>query len=124
MEARVSDTERSARNPVERILAGSRRVGGEYCWPIGDAIEVAEALGAVGQAILGFELWSFDEELTPRVVTWSEYRLSLNGPWREVVTASVRAAAEGLRVQVGTLWANLTWVSEREAQSLTSQEER
>jgi hypothetical protein len=77
---------------------------------------VAQAFGALQQAVLGFELWTFDENLTPQVLGWSEYPTSLDGPWREVVEASNKEAVDGLRKQVGNgVWANLTWVSESEA---------
>jgi hypothetical protein len=114
--ALATDPLNGGANPVERILDGARRVGREYCWPIAQAVEVAQALGDLQQAVLGFELWSFDETLMPRVLEWSEYRVSLDRPWHEVVRESVQAAVDGLRTQVGEpVWANLTWVSEAEA---------
>jgi hypothetical protein len=97
--ALATDPRNGGTNPVERILEGTRRVGRE----------VAEALGELQQAVLGFELWSFDEALMPRVLGWSEYRVSLDCPWLEVVRESVRAAVDGLGRQVGEpVWANLT----------------
>jgi len=114
--ALATDPRNGGTNPVERILEGARRVGREYCWPIAQAVEVAEALGELQQAVLGFELWSFDEALMPRVLGWSEYRVSLDCPWLEVVRESVRAAVDGLGRQVGEpVWANLTWMSAAEA---------
>jgi hypothetical protein len=103
-------------NPVERVLERARRVGREYCWPGAQAVEVVGALGELRQAVLGFELWSFDEDLMPQVVGWSSYGVSLDDSWPEVVGQSVQAAIDGLRRQLrGSEWVNLTWVSEAEA---------
>jgi hypothetical protein len=69
-----------------------------------------KALGELRQAVLGFELWAFDEELTPRVMRVSEYVVTFNRPWSEVVVSSVQSALDGLgeRVPDG-IWVNLTW---------------
>ena len=103
-------------NPVGRILEDARRVGTEYCWALSRAADVTTALGELRQAVLGFEFWAFDDELTPRVVGVSEYRLEFDRPWTEVVDDSVRLAVAGLKTRdESTLWANITWISEREA---------
>lgn len=118
MAAQVSSTDgpEVGRNPVDRVLAEARRVGSEYCWALPRAADVVGALGELEQAVLGFELWAFDDGLKPRVVGFSEYRLELDRPWTEVVDESVRLALAGLSGQGDpSIWANLTWMSEREA---------
>ena len=123
MAAQASDTSQR-QNAVERILDASRRVGNEYCWPGDHAPDVARALGEVGQAILGFELWAFDDELTPRVVAVSDYRLQLENDWSVVVADSVRCALEALRSVAPPVWVNFTWASAGDVQRLTASDDQ
>lgn len=101
-------------NPVDRVLEDARRVGNEYCWPAKGAREVISAPRELDQATLGFEVWSFDNQITPRVVRISVYEVDLDQPWPDVVRASFEAALAGLSgLETGRI--NLTWISATEA---------
>jgi hypothetical protein len=84
----------TSHNPVDRLLAGARRIGSEYCWPASQAADVARALGELGQAVLGFEWWDFDMGPMPRIVDVSDFTTQLNDPWDHVVALGVRSAIE------------------------------
>lgn len=106
-------------NPVDRVLEDARRVGNDYCWPASGAREVISALRELEQATLGFEVWSFDNEITPRVVRTSVYEVDLDQPWPDVVRTSFEAALAGMS-GLETGWINLTWVSATEARDFTT----
>ncbi len=107
----------STRSPLGLLLATAKRVGEEFCWPAPSALEVVEALRGLGYAVLGVELWAFDEpEGPPRVVGWSTYATETALEWGDLVAVSAQSAAEAITGHEGdlVLWVNLTFASEEQ----------
>lgn len=98
-------------DPVGVLLSSARRVGDDYCWPAGTALEAIDALSSLSRAVLGVELWRFQDDATPEVAGWSDYVIDTGQPWADVVAKGAREAIEAILGHVGDrdLWVNISW---------------
>ncbi|MGH2772797.1 MAG: hypothetical protein ACRDIU_06640 [Actinomycetota bacterium] len=101
----------------EPLLAAARQVGQDLCWPAKEGEAIIRELAKLGLAILGLELWMFDEDDGPRVVGWTDYELDLNAPWDQVVRDAADRAEREILEHVGNkgLWINIQWITREEA---------
>lgn len=102
-------------NSLNVVLETARKVNSDWCWPVAVASDVVDVLEHLGLAVLGVELWRFDEGAAPTVTGWTEYDVQM-GEWAEIVADSASLAREAFFEHIGNLdiWVNLSWASEAE----------
>ena len=102
-------------NSLDQLLSLARRVNNEWCWPAAAAEDAIVAIAALNLAVLGIEIWEFDDSDSVVVKGWSQYELP-SGEWSEVVRSSARLARDGVFEHSGNigLWVNLTWGTQQE----------
>jgi hypothetical protein len=101
------------------LLLRARKVGSELAWSADEVVGVVRALASLRLAVLGLELWEFDDEAEPRVTGWTTYEVDVTAPWRDVVRASAQRAENDLAGHAAdpNLWIHVQWISEQDARS-------
>lgn len=99
-----------------RLIAKARRVNDDLCWPATEITDVIQQLARLDLAILGLELWIFEDDDKPRVTGWTDYKLELQGEWDQVVRDAAEQAEREILEHVGNqdLWINLQWITKEE----------
>jgi hypothetical protein len=97
-------------DPLAVLLRSVRVVGGEYCWPATEILNVLHAFENLDRVVLGAELWRFDDGEAPAVSGWTQYEVK-SRDWDDRVVEASRKAADELLGFAGdqTAWVNLTW---------------
>jgi hypothetical protein len=102
---------------LEALLGTARRNGNDYSWPARDAERIIQGLAALGQVILGVELWAWDSpDSGPRVLGWSTYTTDDAGSWSAKVEYSARQAIDTILgyTEDQDLWVNIQFMDEAE----------